>query len=147
MAFLLVCRMLEKWKRYRNIHYALFMSYSDLLLKSGMSYLYVNRLRQLLLQVYESLSSPSAPNYIKQLFEAKNSTYGTRCILQLQLPSFNTIKYARNCIRYECPKMWKSLSSTFKLCNSKDSFIEALYMWNGPRCSCQSCILCKLQQI
>ncbi len=67
-----------------------------------------------MLQVYESLSSPSVPNYIKQLFGAKNSKYGTKCILQLQVPSFNTIKYGRNCIRYECPKMWNSPSSTIK---------------------------------
>ncbi len=89
---------------------------------------------------FESLSNPSVPNYIKQLFEAKNSknrTYGTtRCILQLQLPSFNTIKYGRNCIRNECPKMLNSLSSTLKLYKSNDSFIEAFCIWNGP----QSCI-------
>ena len=28
----------------------------------------------------------------------------------------------------------------------KDS-LKALCMWNGAQCSCQSCILCKLQQL
>ncbi len=58
----------------RIVYSYLTSSYSYLLVKSGMPYLYVNRLWQLMLQIYESLSSPSVPNYIKQIFEAKNRT-------------------------------------------------------------------------
>ncbi len=47
-----------------------------------------------MVQGYESLSSRSVPNYIKQLFEAKNGTYGTRCICNfkfLVLTRSNTV--------------------------------------------------------
>ncbi len=67
-----------------------------------------------MLQVYESLSRPSVANYImyiEQLFEAKNS----RAYIRYQVYTANTpVKYGCNCIRYECPKLWNSLSSTLR---------------------------------
>ena len=84
-------------------------SYSELLAKSGVSYLYINRLRRLMIQVYDSLSNTSVPKYIKELFKAKHTTYDTRCKLQLQLPTFNAIAYGRNLLSYESAKIWNSL--------------------------------------
>ncbi len=79
-------------------------SYSELLEKSGLSYLYTNRLRRLMIQVYDSFSNTSVPKYIKELFRAKHTTYDARCKLQLRLPTFNTIAYGRNSLRYESAK-------------------------------------------
>ena len=39
-------------------------SYSELLAKSGLSYLYTNRLRRLMIQVYDSSSNTYVPKYI-----------------------------------------------------------------------------------
>ncbi len=99
-------------------------SYSELLAKSGLSYLYTNRLRRLMIQVYDSFSNTSVPKYIKELFKAKHTTYDTRCKLQLQLPTFNTIAYGRNCVRYESAKTWNLLSSAIKQCSDRESFFK-----------------------
>ncbi len=80
-----------------------------------------------MLQVYESLSGPCVVNYIYQLYEAKNRTYGTRYKLQPQHPNISTTRYdGRNCIRYKASKIWNLLSNTVKLCKDKDSFIKAV---------------------
>ena len=76
-------------------------SYSELLAKSDLSFLYINRLRRLMIQVYDSLSNTSVPKYINELHKAKHTAYDTRCKLQLQLPTFNTTAYGRNSISYE----------------------------------------------
>ena len=47
-------------------------SYSKLIVKSGIPYFYVSRLKQLMLQVYESLLGPPVQKYIKQLFWSKD---------------------------------------------------------------------------
>ena len=42
--------------------------------------------------------------------------------LQLQLPTFNTIAYGRNCLRYESAKTWNSLRSVIKQFSDRESF-------------------------
>ncbi len=81
-----------------------------------------------MIQVYGSLSNTSVPKYIKERFKAKHTTHDTRCKLQLQLPTFNTIAYSHNCLRYESAKTWNSLtgSSVIKHCNYSKSFLKAI---------------------
>ncbi len=75
-----------------------------------------------MIQVYDSLSNTSVSKYIKELVKAKHTTYDTRCKLQLQAPTFNTIVYGRNCLSYESAKTWNSLSSAIKQCSNRESF-------------------------
>ncbi len=84
--------------------------YSELSTKSGLSYLYITRLRRLMIQVYNSLSNTSLAKIYKGTFKVKHTTYDTRCKLQLQLPNFKTVAYGRNCLSYENAKTWNSLS-------------------------------------
>ncbi len=107
-------------------------SYSELLAKSGLSYLYINHFRRLMVQVYDTLLNTSVPKYINELVKAKLSTHDTRCKLQLQIPTFNTIAYGRNCLSYKSSKTWNSLNRAIKQCSNRKSFIKAIQDWNGP---------------
>ncbi len=46
-----------------------------------------------------------------------------------------------------CRKCFNNLENTFKLSKSVKEFRGQILRWNGPLCRCQTCILCKLNDL
>ncbi len=72
-------------------------SYATLREMADRPLMYVQRLRQMMTDVYKAYHN-NGPVYMENpfnLFRKKDPLHGTRCIKPLQQPSFNTVTYGR----------------------------------------------------
>ncbi len=122
-------------------------SYAELRQRADVPLLYINRIRNEMIDVFKIVSQGNGPIYLRKLFKASEHRYNTRSILSLELPKYRTVKYGRNCFKFHGAKLWNSLDTSFKCAIHLQSFKEPIRSWNGQDCKCQACDLCLLKLI
>ena len=66
---------------------------------------------------------------------------------RLEVPAYNTVKYGKNSLMYECIKIWNVLDTRIKSCSNLKEFKQMISLWNGPKCNCGFCKVCKISQL
>ena len=91
-------------------------SYRVLRKKHNITLLFVNRFKELLIEVYKACYNIS-PYYLQGLFSLKESKHNIRSKMNLNVPAVNTTKYGLKSISNSCAKMWNSLNNNIVLKN------------------------------
>ena len=111
--------------------------------KSGLALLYVNRLHNVMCEIYKIINGMSSE--YSQLVNLKEIPYETRSVVPLDQPKIRTVLYGQRSIRYEGARLWNSLPNHFKMTFSLKDFRRIISTWNGPTCNCQAWVLCGLK--
>lgn len=119
-------------------------TYAQLRVKANRPLMYVLRLRKVLLEVFKSLNK-IGPSYLHNVYMEYESRYDMRSAHNVYLPHFNTVTYGQQSQRYQGSKLWNDLSSEMKTSDTEKIFTRKLQKWDGPKCICNSCILCTLR--
>lgn len=116
-------------------------SYSELREKSGRSLMYVQRLRNMLYEVYKCIYDvgPAYQANVFEVNEGSRSKNGT----QLKQKMYKTVTYGKNTFTYQGSKLWNQISPEIK---AADNFKSAVNTWS-PTCSCQNCDLCSMYMV
>ena len=121
-------------------------SYTMLRQQGKRSLLYVDRIREIMIQLYKICCSES-PMYLQDLINFKNAGYNLRNARVLMQPQVNTSKFGLNSFRYESVKMWNNLEVDIKCAANLKVFKSLIGIWEPKLCSCTCCIPCKLQSL
>ena len=121
-------------------------SYKELREKHNITLLFVNRVKELLIEVYKACYNIS-PYYLQSLFSVKESKHSLRSKMNLNVPAVNTTKYGLKSISYSCAKMWNSLSNNMKCAESLKEFKSLLSKWKMKQCTCSFCSYCILNNL
>jgi len=117
--------------------------YQDLLEKSNLSLLYVRRMKTVLIQIFKIIHK-LGPIYLHDLLSLKEKCYNFRNDQIAELPRCKSKKYGFNSFRYEGAKLWNVLPNELKCIDNVKEFKQRIYLWEGPICVCNTCILCSL---
>jgi hypothetical protein len=117
------------------------MSYPELLTECDMSTLYVQRLRKIVIMVHKIIHDNAKP-FPNDFFKFKPVLYDFRSQNMLDKVSCNTSKYGINSFLFQGATLWNSLSNEARFCENVLDLKSYLVKWNGPECSCGSCLLC-----
>ncbi len=120
-------------------------SYDTLRNISGKSLVYIQRLRNIMVEVYKNYNR-LGPKYMQTIFESRQTRYGMRNVTCLELPSHNTKTYGFNSYKYQGAKLWNCLKEDAKLLDYV-KFKKYISLWQPQPCHCSTCVLCKLQSI
>ena len=120
-------------------------TYVDLLESTCTSPLLLQRYRKLMEFVFKVIHG-DAPGYFKDIFKLKKCE-SLRDQNRLEVPAYNTIKYGKNSFIYECIKIWNVLDTRIKSCSNLKEFKQMISLWNGPKCNCGFCKVCKISQL
>lgn len=115
--------------------------YKDLLAKAGKCPLYVSRKRLLLEAVHKILHNQYPP-MVPTFFVRSQVAYGLRNVNLLVQPSYNTIRYGRNSLRYKGAQLWNSMPD--KLKSDDFNVFKINVMGFIEACQCKACLICKL---
>ena len=85
-------------------------SYSELLKQANMNSLFSNRSKKLLDHVYKVIHDLS-PLFSPDYYEVKKLKYDMRKQLLIQQPSFQTVRYGKNSLKYKAGQLWNSASN------------------------------------
>ena len=88
-------------------------SYSKLRQQANRSLLYVDRLRQIIIEVFK-IYYTQCPVYLDDLITKTQHTYNTHNINFLVPSSFNTIKYGKMSFKYDSSLLWNSLPTALR---------------------------------
>jgi len=92
--------------------------YAILLSKVNMKSLFIRRLQNFMITLYESLFFTNYPGYLKDMFTVRSSSYNLRGNHILALPNPKTTTYGLHSFPYLASKIWNSLPDTYKTLNS-----------------------------
>ena len=115
--------------------------YESLLTYSNTETLYLTRCKSIIKLVYDVLNK-NCPEFLNELFSYHNTDYDLRDNHKLELPSFKTMKFGRNCLRYEGARLYNEVPIYMKTITDRNSFISSIKKWTGPSCTCGNCMLC-----
>ena len=121
-------------------------SYRVLREKHNITLLFVNRVKELLTEVYKACHNIS-PYYLQGLFSVKESRHNIRSKMNLNVPAVKTTKYGLKSISYSCAKMWNSLNNNMKCAESVKEFKSLLSKWKMKQCTCSFCSYCILNNL
>ena len=120
-------------------------TYDQLLTKCEKTPLYVTRIYTNFEMLYQILHH-LCPSYLYSFVKNNTSSYNIRSELNMIIPKFNTFTYGKNSMKYTGPFYWNMLPNNVKRAESFKIFKKLLKTWR-PRCSCGSCVLCKVFNI
>ncbi len=94
-----------------------------------MALLYVNRLRNVMCEIYTIINEMS-PEYLRQLHVAnlKEIPYETRSVVPLDQPKIRTVLFGQRSIRYEGARLWNSLPNHFKMTYIRLKILDDVYL-------------------
>ncbi len=72
-------------------------SYAKLRQRADVPLLYINRIRNKMIDVFKIVSQGNGSIYVRNVFKATEHRYNTKSILSLELSKYRTVKYGRNC--------------------------------------------------
>ena len=116
-------------------------SYLDLLHRADKPFLYIQRIKHMMLFVYKC-NNNVGPTYLHNMFKPKDNIYKLRNKYVLEQPLFNTVTYGKRSLKYEGSKLWNTLDNDVK--NSLNSFKMYIKQWQGFSCKCSYCTYCIL---
>ena len=120
--------------------------YSILREQSGLSLLYIQRIRLLLIEIYK-MYYLVGPMYLHSILSQQANMTSTRNNLRVVQPICNTSTYGLSSARYYGSKLWNELDKPLKESVSLEDFKRNILHWSGPACSCSTCKLCVLKQL
>ena len=88
-------------------------SYEELLTRANLPTLHLGRLRTIALETYKCINN-SAPKYIRDLVNLKQSSYSFRFENTLQIPTVRTVAYRQKSFRFEAARVWNSLPNELR---------------------------------
>ena len=115
--------------------------YKEILKKSKASTLYLQRTKKVLIMVFKiihDIGKPFSPDF----FQFNAAKYNFRDTTMLLKPKCNTSTYGLNSFLFQAVHTWNNLPISLKLCEDISSFRSAIAKWDGPLCSCGSCLFC-----
>ena len=71
----------------------------------------------------------SAPSYITELFKRQQTPYDMRDNEKLMLPSFNTVHFGKNSIKYYGAKLWNIIPTEIRNSSSLNTFKSGINKW------------------
>ena len=113
-------------------------SYEELLTRANLPTLHLGRLRTLALETYKCINS-SAPKYIRDLVNLKQSSYSFRYENTLQIPTVRTVAYGQKSFHFEAARVWNSLPNELRKVSAFKDFERLIRTWTGPKCNCAVC--------
>ena len=132
-------KMLKRALRYVYLDFT--STYEELLLKSGMSPLYVNRQRVILHTVHKILND-NCPPLDSSMFKRQDHKYCLRNTNKLVKPYFNTYMYGFHSFYYQSMLLWNKLPDNLKH-DDFNVFKQLISSWSQS-CDCGTCLLCKV---
>ena len=85
--------------------------------KVNMKSLFIRRLQNFMITLYESLFFTNYPGYLKDMFTVWSSSYSLHGNHILALPNPKTTTYSLHSFSYLAGKIWNSLPDTYKTLN------------------------------
>ena len=113
-------------------------SYEELLTRANLPTLHIGRLRTIALETYKCINN-SAPKYIRDLVNLKQSSYSFRYENTLQIPTIRTVAYGQKSFRFEAARVWNSLPNELRKVSAFKDFERLIRTWTGPKCNCAVC--------
>ncbi len=113
-------------------------NYSQLLEKTNISSLSLQRMRCVSIEVFKCLNQIN-PSFMSNMFEVKKSMYNLRKSRMLCLPTFNTVKYGKRSFSYNGCHLWNLLPDHIRLTTNLHQFKKLIKQWAGPTCVCKMC--------
>ena len=113
-------------------------SYEELLTRANLPTLHLGRLRTIALETYKCIYN-SAPKYIRDLVNLKQSSYSFRYENTLQIPTVRTVAYGQKSFRFEAARVWNSLPKELRKVSAFKDFERLIRTWTGPKCNCAVC--------
>jgi hypothetical protein len=105
--------------------------YKALLCSAKRSTLFEERLKFILLEVYKCINNIE-PCFLSHAFVTKEQPYNLRNDVILVQPTFNTVKYGKNSIKYNGAKFWNLLPNDIKNAENVKIFKSKLANWSMP---------------
>ena len=113
-------------------------TYEELLIMTNCDTMTLWRLKKIALFMYKCFYKLH-PNYINEMFKAKDSMYSMRDNLKFELYKFKTKRYGYKSLMYAGTKLWNSLPVSLKESNSINDFKVKLNGWKCNSTSCDKC--------
>ena len=113
-------------------------SYEELLTRANLPTLHLGRLRTIALETFKCINN-SAPKYIRDLVNLKQSSYSFRYENTLQIPTVRTVAYGQKSFRFEAARVWNSLPNELRKVSAFKDFERLIRTWTGPKCNCAVC--------
>ena len=117
--------------------------YKVLLDKANCESLYVSRLHAIAVEAYKCMNDLNPP-FICELLVRNDTTYGLRDSDKVFQPRVRTDKHGINSFRYQCAKIWNSLPTNVKKCESLTEFKSQVRNWDITECTCGVCKICRI---
>ena len=113
-------------------------TYEQLRKQLGIDCLYLKRIKEIVIEVYKTVNKIN-PEFMHDIFVAKDTSHNFRDGHILRMPNFNTIQYGKMSFAYYWAHLWNLLPNHFKSSINFNTFKRLLKDWDGPKCSCTSC--------
>ena len=113
-------------------------SYEELLTRANLPTLHLGRLRTIALETFKCFNN-TAPTYIRDLVNLKQSSSSFRYENTLQIPTARTVAYGQTSLRFEAARVWNSLPNELRKVTAFRDFERLVRTWSGPKCNCAVC--------
>ena len=100
----------------------------------------VKRFRFVCVDIYK-ITNNLNPSFMKQIFELKeiNRNVRKKYRLNLNIPNYNQVTFAKKSLTKFGPKTWNSLPYHIKSSKNLGSFKTVIKNWDGVNCKCVIC--------
>ena len=112
--------------------------YDQLLERAKLQTLHLSRLRSMAIEIHKVVHG-EAPPFVGSLFKKRKTDYNLRGSNTLEIPSFNSMTYGKQSLRYQGAKLWNSLPDNFRQVTTLKEFKVLMKTWSGTKCSCALC--------
>ncbi len=115
--------------------------YKSLLSLAERSFLYMDRLRTIVTEVYKAINAMS-PEFLQDLFVIKANVHDLRDNNKMKLYKFKTMTYGKHSITYVAGILWNSINVDIKNIDNVNVFKRKIRNWQGLICQCGECLIC-----
>ena len=105
--------------------------------------LQLNRMRQITLEVYKTLSN-QCPSYLYDMIKPIKETGHNLRKMNVNAPS---IKYGKNSFKYRGSVLWNDLPKCMQTSENYNVFKKLVSSWNGKKCRCAICVDVRTKQV
>ena len=116
----------------RFVHEDFSSSSEDLLRKTGLTSLYIRRMKIMAIEVCKSLNE-KCPSVLSYLVQKRFSSYNFRYTNILQVPTVKTSLIGKRSFKYAAPVLWNSLPDDFRRCSNFNQFKGLILSWNEKK--------------
>ena len=120
--------------------------YTHLLSRANVNSLYVTRIKSIATETYKSIHQLN-PSFLHTIFDVKDTGYGLRDMNRLHKPNVTSTNFGLKSFTFEASKIWNDLPPSIKVATTITKFKSNIKVWKGPTCSCQDCVLCKINML